>query len=1098
VVHGEARKVAKYQRILATIFNSVLSEIDWDKAFNLCTVSASVEKQAEPPEDALGAFAHQSVTARLQVLEQALATMYEDAAQFHTMYLRVRFDRDIIDPIIGRAGARAAEIAGTRAEDLRSVMLKVWHDIGGPYGSPQSFETAVKKTWPALAKKKAEMVAHTEWRWAAETAKHEVFRRQSNAAVAWINMGDNRVCPICRQNSAKGPVPIPPDQFSPGEFLSTWKTDSMIPHPPAHPMCRCNTVAIRSLPGLPAEQPPAAPAPAPAPAPPKAPPGWTPEEWEAFNAAFDAEVERSGTDFKTQNQASGFYFNVVRAVDKTLLQGEYAELFWGKLTDFHPSGVYIYLNEIAGPDYAEALFKIPGLIRVDPEIFKSYADLFYSRLPKGQLNKLCRIVHACSQRLLESRETNLTFYAFSRGLGVDKVVIGYPTPERAADAAAGFRGYIVRAQVAREHVHFYGLNPAQERTFIVIKDDSVTALREWTKLQPVSDFLPPAPEVMFTDAFASATEIRIWDEKRVENIDMENFLRKAVEADEGLLKELEPNFDEEMKKRIISPRDRNDAIERAVLFKRLVQLKVSRAWGNLVGDLKRHRTALRYLSQWVRAKYDSRNLEQTLFDLTRQLIHEWAITSMEDPRARFIQQCLAEEFNVPAFWPKQPYSEQEIIWSLKQSIERGGPTEKDIESMKFLVRKFLRAQWIETQKLLDKVTDKPYILLTRGMTLPKELVAAEHNVLQYLDYQPISSFSLNPRVCKEFAGTTIVSAGVHRSRILSCFMSGFGCTNEEEFVVIAPRTKMLGWARPVTEEQVDSLMIVDEAKEEWKRYYKPGIDQRRKEIREALERWRKGETHPTDLRLIQGLGEEIIEKAGLEIVDETIRIKYTCEALVGLVAESRQDTEEAQYLIQQLYSVDQSKMVNAWREKLFPILKEHRKFGGKLPANVRASRETRAVLEEVKDLLPADWWEAIEKAGGLYVTHTPHYGGSYIPMTRTIIAHPGLECIIHELGHAVEFSSPQVHTAISSLWQRKISLPTAKAREIQVIHEGKPLTVKVINGEIWPNPYYGRDYGTGYTEILSMGLEQILVGLTVEPFADIDLLRTIIGVLGGI
>jgi len=92
------------------------------------------------------------------------------------------------------------------------------------------------------------------------------------------------------------------------------------------------------------------------------------------------------------------------------------------------------------------------------------------------------------------------------------------------------------------------------------------------------------------------------------------------------------------------------------------------------------------------------------------------------------------------------------------------------------------AQYDHTQADL-KARGIKELCLYRGMNEPAPAAPEAVGVT----LQPASSFTTNPRVANAFSsqGNSIFMVRVPASQVLGSFLTGFGCTHEEEFVVLA-------------------------------------------------------------------------------------------------------------------------------------------------------------------------------------------------------------------------------------------------------------------------------------------------------------------------
>lgn len=97
------------------------------------------------------------------------------------------------------------------------------------------------------------------------------------------------------------------------------------------------------------------------------------------------------------------------------------------------------------------------------------------------------------------------------------------------------------------------------------------------------------------------------------------------------------------------------------------------------------------------------------------------------------------------------------------------------------MQEFAHAQYEETQSMLSKMGIKE-LTLVRGMRIK---TGEPHDCK--LKLQPASSFTTSGKIANHFSGPTGTNflVKVPASQILGSFHSGFGCTNEDELVVLA-------------------------------------------------------------------------------------------------------------------------------------------------------------------------------------------------------------------------------------------------------------------------------------------------------------------------
>lgn len=127
-------------------------------------------------------------------------------------------------------------------------------------------------------------------------------------------------------------------------------------------------------------------------------------------------------------------------------------------------------------------------------------------------------------------------------------------------------------------------------------------------------------------------------------------------------------------------------------------------------------------------------------------------------------------------------------------------TPERFASFKSGLHDFIRAQYHETQDHFKQMGISE-VHLVRGMSVSGASAHAQAKEVK-LKLQPASSFSTNYSTAKGFAkGQSLFLVKVPASQVLGSFVTGFGCTNEHEVVVLAhPETKAvhIGYANAGT------------------------------------------------------------------------------------------------------------------------------------------------------------------------------------------------------------------------------------------------------------------------------------------------------------
>ena len=180
---------------------------------------------------------------------------------------------------------------------------------------------------------------------------------------------------------------------------------------------------------------------------------------------------------------------------------------------------------------------------------------------------------------------------------------------------------------------------------------------------------------------------------------------------------------------------------------------------------------------------------------TSGLIHNWAISSADKhPLSLALQKVAAEMFGLPV-----PKHFDKTAMAIGDKLL--GQTEIDVRGA---LRQFIQAQYDLTQQDL-KEAGVDELFLFRGMGLaPNRIGYTNTNAPDFvsgfvgMDLQPISSFSSSYRVSSgsfsnsQTAGhySSIWGTSVPRERILGMPSTGFGCLNEQEYIVIGGRGDM--------------------------------------------------------------------------------------------------------------------------------------------------------------------------------------------------------------------------------------------------------------------------------------------------------------------
>jgi hypothetical protein len=174
---------------------------------------------------------------------------------------------------------------------------------------------------------------------------------------------------------------------------------------------------------------------------------------------------------------------------------------------------------------------------------------------------------------------------------------------------------------------------------------------------------------------------------------------------------------------------------------------------------------------------------------TKVLIREWAATSGgENPRSILMQLAARKEFGL----------EGTSMWWKKEALDKATEVFKTHE---IAARRFLREIYNDTQEYLAKQGLKT-VRVARGYRGDIGIAPSTiKNKMSKIDIQlqPMSSFSSNIGTAQDFTlgsnKQSLLFAEVPANRVLSCPVTGFGCKDELEWVILGSQRegeKMLG------------------------------------------------------------------------------------------------------------------------------------------------------------------------------------------------------------------------------------------------------------------------------------------------------------------
>lgn len=92
--------------------------------------------------------------------------------------------------------------------------------------------------------------------------------------------------------------------------------------------------------------------------------------------------------------------------------------------------------------------------------------------------------------------------------------------------------------------------------------------------------------------------------------------------------------------------------------------------------------------------------------------------------------------------------------------------------------------------------------------------------------------------------------------------------------------------------------------------------------------------------------------------------------------------------------------------------------------------------------------------------------------------------IFHEVGHHLEYSNPDIQASAAQFLQKRSTGQTQTLRKITGDKAYKPDEVAIVDNFI--DPYVGKIYKSGSTEVISMGLERFSTPEAMKTFRDKD------------
>ena len=209
----EERELRPHQARLRRLIQRVVTQEAAMRWWRLLT------KQEELPEEelerAISAIAAALMTEVRALRQKALTTTETRLGRGLPPELKERAIQEAFHLVRG--------VPDTLKEELRTMMRETLAQQKTQF----DFAREIRKRWSVFAKRRAEVIARTEWARVAGRATLELYRQSGTRRKIWYTVGDARVCEICHSNAAAGPIAI--DADFPGGVDTT----------PQHPICRC-------------------------------------------------------------------------------------------------------------------------------------------------------------------------------------------------------------------------------------------------------------------------------------------------------------------------------------------------------------------------------------------------------------------------------------------------------------------------------------------------------------------------------------------------------------------------------------------------------------------------------------------------------------------------------------------------------------------------------------------------------------------------------------------------------------------------------------------------------------------------------------------
>lgn len=180
------------------------------------------------------------------------------------------------------------------------------------------------------------------------------------------------------------------------------------------------------------------------------------------------------------------------------------------------------------------------------------------------------------------------------------------------------------------------------------------------------------------------------------------------------------------------------------------------------------------------------------YDTVNNMIHQWAMSSGDsDVRSLQMQRAASEVFGLP----RNEYLDQAYREAYDNAVVMIGNAE-DATRLGVLFKEedtqaLLRAMYRNTQERATRLNlagaDDGYVRMYRGFNPPEGVMAdiKAGDIIEINMSNPLESWTTDPEVASTFgSGGFVMEMLVPRSRLVGSARTGFGCLNEQEFVIL--------------------------------------------------------------------------------------------------------------------------------------------------------------------------------------------------------------------------------------------------------------------------------------------------------------------------